>query len=56
MRRLVLTPKFRRAYRKFVNRDRALRVRIDDVVAQMEVDVFEPRLGAHKLSGTLYGL
>ncbi|HRO90563.1 MAG TPA: type II toxin-antitoxin system YafQ family toxin [Promineifilum sp.] len=56
MRELVLTPRFRRAYRKFVKRDRTLQKRIDDALESMQADVFTPGLGSHKLSGELSGL
>jgi len=56
MRLLVLTPKFRRAFRKFVKRDSALQERIEETLQQMEADVFAPNLGTHKLSGKLDGL
>lgn len=56
MRELVLTPKFKRSYRKFVKRDRALQKRIDDSLQLMQEDVFSPSLGTHKLSGELFGL
>lgn len=56
MRQLVISPKFRRAYRKFARRDHMLQQRIDDVLRQMQVDVFAPGLGTHKLSGALFGL
>ena len=56
MRQLVLTPKFKRAYRKFTRRDKKLRQRIDDTLRQLEKDVFAPSLSVHKLSGTLSGL
>ena len=56
MRELVLTPKFRRAYRKTARRDQALQGRMEDVLRQMQADVFDPSLGTHKLSGTLEGL
>jgi len=56
MRPLVLTPKFKRAYRKFARRDKKLQRHIDDTLRQMEQDVFVPSLSAHKLSGTLIGL
>jgi mRNA interferase YafQ len=55
-RRLVLTPKFQRAYRKFANRDKKLRQRIDEAIQAMEQDVFAPSLSSHKLSGVLVGL
>ena len=56
MRELVLAPKFERAYRRFVRRDRLLQRRIDKVLSQMQDDVFAPDLGTHKLSGALFGL
>lgn len=56
MRELVLTPKFTRAYRRFVRRNQRLQERIDTTLAQMQLDVFAPSLGIHKLSGNLFGL
>ena len=55
MRRLLLTPKFKREFRKFVRRNADLQQRIEDILQQMEVDVFFPALGTHKLSGKLDG-
>ena len=56
MRALVFSPKFKRAYRRFVKRDRALRRRADDALGQMRQDVFAASLRTHKLSGELSGL
>ncbi|MEH1910472.1 MAG: type II toxin-antitoxin system mRNA interferase toxin, RelE/StbE family [Nostoc sp.] len=56
MRLLVLTPKFKRAFRKFVKRNAELQQRIEDTLQEMEADVFAPALGTHKLSGKLDGL
>lgn len=56
MRELVLTPKFRRAFRKFVRRNARLQRVIEETLAQMQADVFAVQLGTHKLSGELYGL
>jgi mRNA interferase YafQ len=56
MRLLVLTPKFKRAFRKFVKRNADLQKRIEETLLQMEIDVFTPNLGTHKLSGKLDGL
>lgn len=56
MRELVLTPKFKPSYRKFVKRDRALQKRIDDSLQLMQEDVLSSSLGTHKLSGELFGL
>ncbi len=56
MRRLILTPKFKREFRKFLRRNADLQQRIEETLQQMEVDVFSPALGTHKLSGKLDGL
>lgn len=56
MRQLVLTFKFKRAFRKFVKRNTDLQQRIEDTLEQMEIDIFAPALGTHKLSGKLDGL
>ncbi|MBI4784123.1 MAG: type II toxin-antitoxin system mRNA interferase toxin, RelE/StbE family [Oscillatoriophycideae cyanobacterium NC_groundwater_1537_Pr4_S-0.65um_50_18] len=56
MRPLVLTPKFKRAFRKFVKRNADLQQRIEETLQQMEADVFTPSLGIHKLSGRFNGL
>nr|VFJ91361.1 MAG: addiction module toxin, RelE/StbE family [Candidatus Kentron sp. H]VFJ93981.1 MAG: addiction module toxin, RelE/StbE family [Candidatus Kentron sp. H]VFJ99145.1 MAG: addiction module toxin, RelE/StbE family [Candidatus Kentron sp. H] len=56
MRALVLTPKFKRVFRKFVSRNRKLQKRIEDTLEQMNKDVFAAHLGTHKLSGELSGL
>nr|VFJ61165.1 MAG: hypothetical protein BECKDK2373C_GA0170839_10874 [Candidatus Kentron sp. DK] len=55
MRELVLTPKFKRVFRKFVNRNRKLQKRMEDTLAQMNKDVFATHLGTHKLDGELSG-
>ncbi|MBH8562149.1 type II toxin-antitoxin system YafQ family toxin [Nostoc sp. CENA67] len=56
MRLLVLTPKFKRAFHKFVKRNAELQQRIEETLQQMEADVFAAALGTHKLSGKLDGL
>lgn len=53
---LVLTPKFRRAYRKFVRRDKRLQSRFEEALLGLQVDAFASELGTHKLSGNLLGL
>jgi hypothetical protein len=52
-RELVLTPKFKRAFRKLVRRDIRLQKRIEDTLMQMEEDVFAAPLSTHQLSETL---
>ncbi len=39
MRLLVLTPKFKRAFRKFVKRNAELQQSIEETLQQMETDV-----------------
>lgn len=56
MRQLVLSPKFKRAYRKFVRRDRRLQSRIDDTLTQMQTNLFASKLSTHKLSGLFLGM
>jgi mRNA interferase YafQ len=56
MRPLVLTPKFKRAFRKFVKRNADLQQRIEETLQQMETDIFAPNLGTHKLGGKFSGL
>ena len=56
MRQLILTSKFKRAFRKFVLRNPKLQKRIEDTLKQMQEDVFAPRLGTHSLKGELKGL
>jgi mRNA-degrading endonuclease YafQ of YafQ-DinJ toxin-antitoxin module len=55
VRELVLTPKFKRAFRQFVRRDAKLKRRIEETLAQMRLDIFAPPLSTHKLSGELAG-
>ena len=55
-RELVVTPKFKRVFCKFVRRNTRLQKRIEDTLMQMQKDVFATSLGTHKLSGTLEGL
>ncbi len=44
MRALVLTPKFKRSFRKFAKRNPALQKQIEDTLQQMEADVFAVNL------------
>jgi mRNA interferase YafQ len=56
MRKLVLTAKFKRSFRKFVLRNSQLQKRIEKTLQQMEEEVFASQLGTHSLKGTLLGL
>jgi mRNA-degrading endonuclease YafQ of YafQ-DinJ toxin-antitoxin module len=56
MRELVLTPKFKRAFRKFVKRNPQLETKIIQTLQLMKEDVFNPQLNTHSLQGKLLGL
>lgn len=56
MRELVATPKFKKAYKKFITRDSKLQKKIQNVLKQMREDVFSPHLITHSLQGKLLGL
>jgi len=53
MRALVLTPKFKKAYSRYVRRDRRLQDRMEETLRQMQADVYASSLHSHKLSGKL---
>ena len=55
-RELVVTTKFKRAFRKFVRRDKKLQRSVEITLEQMQEDIFSSSLNTHKLSGTLEGL
>ena len=56
MRRLVLTPKFKRAWRKAGRRDASLLPQMEEALRQLQADAFVPVLSTHKLSGRFAGL
>lgn len=56
MKELVLTPKFKRAYRKFIIRNPKLEKKIKDTLKQLRNDVFSPQLNTHSLRGKLSGI
>lgn len=56
MRQLVLTPKFKRSFRKFVLRNPNLQKRIEDTLQLMQEDKYLPKLSTHSLKGELFGL
>ena len=55
-RELVVTTKFKRAFKKFVRRDKKLQRSVEITLEQMQEDIFSSSLNTHKLSGTLEGL
>ncbi|PZO37654.1 MAG: type II toxin-antitoxin system mRNA interferase toxin, RelE/StbE family [Pseudanabaena frigida] len=56
MRELVLTPKFKRAFRKFAKRNSQLEPRLIQILQLMKEDVFATQLSTHSLQGKLAGL
>ena len=56
MSELVLTPRFKRAFRHGVGKNPALQPQIEAALRQMAVDVGHARLRTHHLSGQLKGL
>jgi addiction module RelE/StbE family toxin len=56
MREIVLTPKFKRAFRKFVKRNSQLEPKLIQILQLMKEDVFATQLSTHSLQGKLAGL
>ena len=56
MRELVLTPKFKRSFKKFVKRNSSLETKIIQILQLMKEDVFATQLSTHSLQGKLSGL
>jgi mRNA-degrading endonuclease YafQ of YafQ-DinJ toxin-antitoxin module len=56
MRELILTPKFKRSFLKFVLRNLKRQKTIEKTLAQMREDVYLGNLGTHSLKGELSGL
>ncbi len=56
MSKIVLSNKFKRAFRKFVRRNTQLQARIERTITELSDDIFNPSLGTHKLEGKLLGL
>ncbi|BAY27821.1 hypothetical protein NIES2100_76470 [Calothrix sp. NIES-2100] len=55
MRNLVLTSSFKRAFKRLVRRQPELEQRIEERLAILTVDPFDPLLQTHKLKGKLSG-
>ena len=55
MNKLVLTPHFRKAYKRIVRRFPFLLEQIDQSILLLEKDIHDPKLKTHKLSGDLIG-
>jgi addiction module RelE/StbE family toxin len=55
MKKIVISPKFRRALRRYSRRHPEQKKRIESVIQQIGIDVFAPSLGTHPLKGKLEG-
>lgn len=56
MHKLVVTPHFKRAFRRFVRRNPLLQEKIEQTLRDMEQDVTAPHLVQHNLTGKLHGI
>lgn len=56
MTEIVLSSKFRRAFRRKIRGNKILEKRFRDRVVIFQTDPFDPRLKSHQLSGELQGL
>jgi len=56
MKRLVLSPKFRRSLRKFVKGNLKLQTQVETALMLLQADVFALKLDTHLLRGELAGL
>jgi len=53
--KLVLTPHFKKAYKKIVRKIPLLQEQIDYSIGLLEKDIYDVKLKTHKLSGELFG-
>ena len=56
MNKIVISSKFKRAFRKFTRRNIKLQEKIERVITKLSENVFDPTLGTHKLEGKLADL
>ena len=56
MRAISWAPSFRRAFRSYVRRHPQDQERLIQTLHRLAENIFDPRLGTHKLSGALRGL
>ncbi len=56
MKQLILTSRFKRSLKKFVQRNPVLQKQVEKTLLQMQEDVFAPSLMTHRLKGQYEGL
>jgi len=52
---IILTPHFKRAFKKFTKKYPKLDIAINESIRKLEQNIFDPSLKTHKLSGDLLG-
>jgi mRNA interferase YafQ len=55
-RELRSTPRFKRSFRKFIQRSGLVRSEVQKTLDTLSENAFAPSLGTHKLKGDLYNL
>jgi mRNA-degrading endonuclease YafQ of YafQ-DinJ toxin-antitoxin module len=55
MNKIILSPQFEKAYKKFVKRLPFLQIKIDESIRLLENNIYNTKLQTHKLSGKLFG-
>ena len=53
MNKIVISNKFKRAFRKFTRRNSKLQNKIEEIITKLSEDAFAPTLGTNKLEGKL---
>ncbi len=56
MKQLILTSRFKRSLKKFVQRDPVLQKQVENTLLQMQEDIFANSLMTHRLRGKYEGL
>lgn len=54
IRKLLITPRFKRSFRKFIRHNNLLRSQVQKTLDTLSEDAFAPSLDTHKLKGDLY--
>lgn len=50
MNKIVVSRKFKRAFRKFVRRNQSLQTRVEKVIEDLADDIYNPSLGTQRIS------
>lgn len=56
MRKLILTTKFTKSFKKFIKKNPDLKIKIYKTLELLSEDCYSPLLSTHKLSGKLLGV